>query len=823
VSTDRGDTEGRSLALTVYGATSAENQWIIDGVNTTDPFKGIQGKAINAEFIQEVEVKTGGYQPEYGRALGGIVNVITKSGGNAYHGDGFVYYDSQGTAAEKEFRPGDSVVAEMRVADGSRLDYGVDLGGFLVKDRLWVFAALNRVDFSGDLSRVESKPPVSRDDRFPFASTEYLYSGKLTWNAAPSTSFVGTVFADPSSSSGAADADPRQGLGSIFVTPIESSDPSTWFSARDQGGTDFGVRVSQLFGSKAIATIQGSYHRNRNALTAPDGIRYVDWTCAGGTRDAPCDPPAEPRAIRGGFGFIPGLTDNSESRRRQFRGDTTFYAGSHELKSGGDYDEGHTETFGSYTGGQSVEIFSEFGQVYYVHSFNAVSPEDPTPVAQVLRKATVRDFGAYVQDSWKAASGLTINAGLRWDGERAVTYADETVLRLHTWQPRIGVAWDPWKDGATKVFAFAGRFSWAMPTAMTAAIFSNNTALASYNLDPVSLVPDPRVFNHEGQLDVIAGGGPSRVPVDSGVVAPYQDELTLGVERSLSPSLTLGLRGTYRRLGSAIENRCDFDRTSPETELSRCAIITPGSDGKFARGDVPTCNGLIDEPAWSSCESRSASPPAKRVYRGLELLARKSVGDRLWVQASYVYSSLRGNYDGGFNQGASGASIPGRNSDFDYPALWHDGYGILALDRPHHFRLDGYWTTPWRLSVGLQAFVESGAPLNQLGYFNFNYGSLVFLVPRGSAGRLPTNWGADLTLSYPIELGPVTATLQGYLFNVFNKQIAISRDDVWSASPPQGFPETLFDPNQERKNDLYGSVTGRSEPRSFRAALRVSF
>ena len=106
VSTDRGDTQGRSLALTIYGATSAENQWIIDGVNTTNVFKGVQGKAINNEFVQEVEVKTGGYGAEYGRALGGVINVVTKSGGNEFHGDGFVYYDSTGTAAEKEFKPG---------------------------------------------------------------------------------------------------------------------------------------------------------------------------------------------------------------------------------------------------------------------------------------------------------------------------------------------------------------------------------------------------------------------------------------------------------------------------------------------------------------------------------------------------------------------------------------------------------------------------------------------------------------------------------------------------------------------------------------------
>ena len=90
-------------------------------------------------------------------------------------------------------------------------------------------------------------------------------------------------------------------------------------------------------------------------------------------------------------------------------------------------------------------------------------------------------------------------------------------------------------------------------------------------------------------------------------------------------------------------------------------------------------------------------------------------------------------------------------------------------------------------------------------------------------GRLPALWGADLTLSYPIVIGPATVTLQAYLFNVFNKQIATSRDDEWSTSPPAGFPETIYDPNQEKNNDYYGSITGRQAPRMLRAAVRVSF
>jgi hypothetical protein len=125
--------------------------------------------------------------------------------------------------------------------------------------------------------------------------------------------------------------------------------------------------------------------------------------------------------------------------------------------------------------------------------------------------------------------------------------------------------------------------------------------------------------------------------------------------------------------------------------------------------------------------------------------------------------------------------------------------------------------------VGLQAFAETGAPLNKLGFFSSGYGAAVFLVPRGSAGRLPTLWEANLTLSYPIAIGPVTLTAQGYLFNLFNNQIAIAKDEGWTTSPPPGFPANINDPNQEPNNPNYGSVTARSAPRLFRAALRVSF
>src|SRR4030095_8216566 len=80
--------------------TSSENLFLIDGVNTTNVIKGFQGKDINNEFIQDVDVNTGDYKAEYGRNTGGVINVITKSGGNEFHGGVFGYYNDTGMRSD---------------------------------------------------------------------------------------------------------------------------------------------------------------------------------------------------------------------------------------------------------------------------------------------------------------------------------------------------------------------------------------------------------------------------------------------------------------------------------------------------------------------------------------------------------------------------------------------------------------------------------------------------------------------------------------------------------------------------------------------------
>ena len=163
VQADFGETQGRSLAISIYGSTSSENLFLIDGVNTTNVIKGFQGKDINNEFVQEVEVKTGGYQAEYGRNTGGVINVITKSGGNEFHGGAFGYYNDTGMRSDIEDRPDPGLqpgwaTSSRRRSDRTtswkdvRQEFGADLGGFIMKDKVWFFGAYDRVKINQNLS-----------------------------------------------------------------------------------------------------------------------------------------------------------------------------------------------------------------------------------------------------------------------------------------------------------------------------------------------------------------------------------------------------------------------------------------------------------------------------------------------------------------------------------------------------------------------------------------------------------------------------------------------------------------------------------------------
>jgi hypothetical protein len=330
--------------------------------------------------------------------------------------------------------------------------------------------------------------------------------------------------------------------------------------------------------------------------------------------------------------------------------------------------------------------------------------------------------------------------------------------------------------------------------------------------------------------------------------AAYQDELTVGIEKALDPTLSIGLKGTYRTLGRTLEDRCDLNS---EVAPSSCALFNPGGDGQAASGFFPTCNGSgnpTDPTAGECFDSGVPVGDAKRIFRGIEMVARKQFTNQLWAQASFLYSSLKGNYSGAIRE-ASGQTDPGINADYDYYQFTFNDYGNLELDRPVQARIDAVYNAPFGLSMGAGFYVRSGLPVSRYGWFNDFYPDLLYLDTRGTNtrsafldNRTPTDYDLNLSLAYNANIGPVTVTPQVYLFNVINRQTATSYDAVWNGggsfaavddptSPFYGQPglapgegtcpasATQVCPD----NQDYLKINQRNNPRLLRVALKVTF
>jgi hypothetical protein len=857
VQADNGETQGRSMAISIYGATSAENQFLIDGVNTTNVIKGIQGKDINNEFVQEVEVKTSGYQAEYGRNTGGIVNVITKSGGNEFHGGIFGYYNDLGLASTQQnaitpdfTQTGNAQYTPLTVKN-TRSEGGLDLGGFMVKDRVWFFAAYDRVITSTQIQPVSG---VTEGTNFPANYTENKYSLKLTLNLAQSTTLQGVYFSDRQSQ-----------IGTISANP-QSFNPYSTQGRVDVGGPDYGARLNQLFGASGILTLAYGQHSDRYN-TKPDGPDVFQ------IRDRTPLVYGQVQNFYGGFGNVFGPVVNNASKRQSFGGNYTGYVGNHEFKVGGDYEK--VSTFGStyWTGGSRTSIractqsganicsdaattvpaipgYSSpwTGPVYYQHDYYTTNgdPNAPVLVSAPFNTPTKR-YSGFVQDQWRISPALTANVGVRYDAEQLYNGGNELAFKLNNeWAPRFGLTWDFVGDGTSKLYASAGRFYYAIPTDLNVRVFTANTSQTTWNYDPNSVVQDPNAPRARlVQVGTLAGE-----PVDPGIKASYQDEFTIGVEKAIDPTLSVGLKGTYRSLGRTIEDRCDLNYATNPTGSS-CALMNPGATGPYnpgATGAFGSCNGSGNpyDPNAGTCTGPgegTSIPKAKRIFKGIELVVRKQFTNEIWAQLSYLGSTLTGNYSGAISE-ASGQTDPGINADYDYSDFLKNNSGRLELDRPNQGRLDAVYNAPWGLSAGLQFYVRTGVPTSISGYYNQFYTTELYLKRRGYAGRLPTDYEMNMSLGYNLNVGPVTITPMAYVFQLLNRQTTTAIDTSFNPNATfVGDPTSPYygqngvQPGQPVTTDYtcpstggpctdnpnYRKTTAQTGPRQFRFALKVTF
>jgi outer membrane receptor protein involved in Fe transport len=792
VGTDGSDT--RNTSITVYGSTGLENSYLVDGSNTTGVEYGSQGKTLNFEFIQEVEFKAGGYEAEFGHSTGGIVNVVTKSGGNQFHGDAFGYFNNASLQAQNKH-------VEQETASGIDLgftkeDFGADIGGFILKDRLWFFGAYDRVDNS--LDRQVTIGPTSGDTA-NVKTGGNLYSAKLTWHVNESSTVIGSVFGDPTNDTGA--------IGQL-IGPATTYDGTV-----DVGGTDWGIRYEGIFGSNWLVTAQGGVHtENTNTIPGLGGntLAYQDTT----------------GPVVTAFGGFGGTDGNGQWAQKKFTRDSAVVTGSyllsnHDIKAGVDWEKVTADVLRNFSGataaegGQLVQILAPLDgdtRPIYSHIFFAsLNSVVEDPVSAPLIAHPEQDiYSLFAQDSWKVLPNLTVNAGVRWEKQliKGASYSGDvpnvvegplqTYIDINHFSPRVGVSWDFLNDGRTKFFASYGDFVESIPMDMNIRSLNGERDATTFNFDPSSAVPDQELI--DADYPTALKGAAANV-IDPNISTEYLQEVVVGVEHQFG-QWNLGIQGMYRSLRSVIEDTC-----VPVDVCDNYAFTNPGNS------TVVPCPPDFTLP----CYNGQALPRAARYFRGIQFTAQKQLSDHWMLNASYLYSTLRGNFDGSFRAiGGFNAKDPNITDDFDYPEFVVNSNGSLTLDRPHQAKLQAAYLFPFNLTVSASAYYLSGAPLSKIGWWDGYGGPELFLAPRGSEGRSPAIYELDMHLDYGLLLGPVTVHVLADVFNLLNKQQAVTIDQVWANQQADNESPTPT-------NAHYGQPNTYQQARTLRLGVRVSF
>src|SRR6185503_15641143 len=208
---------------------------------------------------------------EYGRVTGGIINAITKSGGNEFKGDAFAY-GAGGTLQSDNSTAAERSATTTTVTDVSdEVDFGFNLGGFLIRDRLWFFGAYDRVNETDSYSIIRDlqgapgtpTPGAVLDEDI----TRDLYAGKLTWQATAGQNLTLSILGDPSESEGA--------LGSVFII---SGPPTTHEGTVSTGGNDAILRYSGVFGTNWLVNATAGTHHEESFIDGPGKsmAHYID-------------------------------------------------------------------------------------------------------------------------------------------------------------------------------------------------------------------------------------------------------------------------------------------------------------------------------------------------------------------------------------------------------------------------------------------------------------------------------------------------------------------------------------------------------------------
>ena len=809
----------------ISGGSGLENQYVIDGANTTNTgfggsgsfsiIYGSLGTGINSDFIQEVQVKSFAMEAEFGQSTGGIINAITKSGSNAFEGSAFAFLDLNGLQASDRQAIRILGTEQPIYKSYDRTELGFTVSGPIIKDKLFYFIGYNPV--SETLKRIAPYPSDPTASPYPFSgqtlenkTTNDSYYTKVQWQVTNNQALELSFFGDPG----------KRDLGPQTFAAFRGTEGK--FSELEYGGQTLTLKYNATFLNEYF--LEGRITSSENTFkTKISALGNSEWQ----VRDT-------------ALGLADVSTNSAGLYEQKLKGENKQYEvklsrtwGNFDFKVGYLREEvdyasnlqrsgplGFVDPHSGAVFQQGLRIDIRYG------SINGGPPG--TPYYRINRGdisdpkiATKTKYDAYFLQTSIKAGNFNFKLGLRME-EQKMSGQDQsyTFKANDNLAPRLGVTYDMNGNGTSKLYAFWGRYFEKVPNDICVRAFSNEKGVN--RSDFLTLAP-----GFDGLSNPILDGTPV---LDDGASTPttihyrttgdqttivipgtksmYQDEMVLGFDTELPNSIALSNRFIYRKLGRILEDM-SLDGDS-------YFIANPGvNNGAIA--DLTGFTGVATFPAPT------------RNYYAFEFELRKTTTK--WnAFMNMRLSKLEGNYEGLFRND-NGQSDPNISSLYDLPVelladpdrglTGQEQYliGALPTDRTLVANLGGSYNLDMGLTLGFTARYLTGTPITSyLAHPVYENAGEVPVYGRGTEGRLPSRFLLDFAAQYALKMGETKRlTFIVNAFNFFNQQKVTNLD----TNVDVGYG--TVNPNYMRPTSVTGGAQAYDTGRRIRLGVKFAF